>query len=461
MRRKILKWVFRFLFLALLVGIGILGTIVSSNIFETDNPPYFDWAHEVYVGSPYVVETLTLDSSRLVRALTSKAKRAYTKFDLFDEELTEKVDSFLARYQANEKEDVNALQDLKGEVENLLATLYAHIRSFNGRPLTQNDKEHYLALYRLRSIDREIVQMLLNRNVEALTFFQKPRNIPTGTGRWELLVQKPGSAHLYRYYEMVNSTDMLLEIVDSINDFFRFDKMHFVTFLECETASAPVYDRKNKNINICFEQFGFIEDTFYGELKSENEIASEILDVVHVVLLREFGHALLDIYDVAYSGKIEDAVDQLAVVLIAEAQDLEWDEIQKKVTVYAKALFRMHEFVEAGQGPPGSALQDFLEGNDTERGQNLLIFNDVYDNSALLGKQRFYSVLYMLTGFRADFFSPYLVINDYDRMFNKRHPDFYSHVFSTYMRTSNYWYNAMLPYFNYYSDYREEKDDEF
>ena len=95
-----------------------------------------------------------------------------------------------------------------------------------------------------------------------------------------------------------------------------------------------------------------------------------------------------------------------------------------------------------------SSLYDVEITSEELENQSILIFNDLYDNSALLGKQRFYSVLTMLTGYRAELFTPYQILNDIDYIDSSVYPYIGTDNALVYLRASNYWYNSMTPYFN-------------
>lgn len=427
MLKKYLKWI---LYLVILVVGGIVGINVS-------------------IENPYLYETLRLDKSLVVDALAHKDKIVYSEFDLYDAELTERIHSFIVSYSSVNPYSSEALLTLKREVEALMLPLSRYIRNLNGKKLEKKDKHYYLTLYRLRGIDREIVQKLLANKVEAVPFFQKIQYFPTGAGEWVLEIQRPEqNTYLGRYYNMVNSSDFMPKLISRVNELFAFDETHTITFFECGNTSLPVYDRKDKNINICYEQLELVDKLFQNEFKTENEISALIMDIISMVLLRELGRSFLDIYDIAYSGKIEDTIDQLAVVLIAEVFEFSWDEIQTTVMAYAKALFRIHELIEVKGENSLLAGQETLVTPLELESQSILLLNSTYDSAPLLGKQRFYHNLCMLIGYQSELYSPYIVLNESDREVNKVFLDWDPECTRNYLRASNYWYNSMQPYFN-------------
>ena len=305
MKKSVKKWLLRLFILIGLLAFSVLGVDIGDSIFTPENPLYYDHEIDEYVGSQYVVDTLRLDNSRIFDAMQSKAVALKTHYPLYDEALTKKVSDFLELYTPSAQNETAILIKMKSEVEELLDTIYRYIRGFDGKELTSEDKQHYLAVYRLREIDREITRQLLGAGIEEKTYFQKPALVKDGTGYWTLNIRKPESEHLTRYYILIQESNFIREIIERVNEIFSFGVVHTLTFLEGGKTYPPIYDRKTKNINIHYEEFEFIESIFRKDLKSRSEINRLIIDVVGMVCLREFGHAFLDIYDVPYSGKIE------------------------------------------------------------------------------------------------------------------------------------------------------------
>ena len=116
---------------------------------------------------------------------------------------------------------------------------------------------------------------------------------------------------------------------------------------------------------------------------------------------------------------------------------------------YAKALYRINELIESNEDTTIPALLDLNIAKTEIENQSILLLNDSYDNSFLLGKQRFYNFLNMLVGYQADTFSPYTRKNYYDEHFYEILPGMIFNSPRIYLRASNYWYNTLSPYFRY------------
>ncbi|MEE9594515.1 MAG: DUF4344 domain-containing metallopeptidase [Candidatus Hydrothermarchaeales archaeon] len=89
---------------------------------------------------------------------------------------------------------------------------------------------------------------------------------------------------------------------------------------ECGTINA-FYDPNEKFIAMCYELMKFIDDmgfNLYEDSKSQN---MHLLSNLFFIFNHEFGHALIDIYDLPALGREEDAADQLGVVASAGGSD--------------------------------------------------------------------------------------------------------------------------------------------
>ncbi len=88
-----------------------------------------------------------------------------------------------------------------------------------------------------------------------------------------------------------------------------------VVFGLCDEPNA-FYDPEERQIVMCYELFALFADVFADPEASEEEVGSNILGAAAFVFLHEVGHALSDILDLPITGKEEDAVDDLATLLL-------------------------------------------------------------------------------------------------------------------------------------------------
>jgi hypothetical protein len=103
------------------------------------------------------------------------------------------------------------------------------------------------------------------------------------------------------------------------------------------------YDRQNRTIVVCFELAEAILDDFgrTDPTRSLRLLAGRTLSVVHMVLLHEVGHALVERLNLPVLGREEDAADQFAVWVAMEEGDDENVYRETIVATYATALLSL------------------------------------------------------------------------------------------------------------------------
>ena len=109
----------------------------------------------------------------------------------------------------------------------------------------------------------------------------------------------------------------LQELAAEMNKVFALPQDLYLTVAECGEANA-FYDPNIKQIIMCTELVKNFEQAFAKEFKDKQEAAQAVDDATMFVFFHELGHAFVDIYDLPITGKEEDAVDQLAALIVAD-----------------------------------------------------------------------------------------------------------------------------------------------
>jgi hypothetical protein len=100
---------------------------------------------------------------------------------------------------------------------------------------------------------------------------------------------------------------------------------------ECGDANA-FYDPDTQTIELCYELLGYFVDIFSQQLDAQTDEEWEEVGVKSVAALifvfyHELGHALIDVLNLPITGREEDAVDQLATVMLLETWEGEDSEL--------------------------------------------------------------------------------------------------------------------------------------
>jgi hypothetical protein len=112
----------------------------------------------------------------------------------------------------------------------------------------------------------------------------------------------------------------LQETADALNKAFSLPQDIYIGFDNCEEANA-FYDPEKKKVTVCYELAADLYDAFKKDFKTDEQVDDAVTNATTFVFFHELGHALVDAYDLPITGREEDAVDQLSVLLLADGTD--------------------------------------------------------------------------------------------------------------------------------------------
>lgn len=91
-----------------------------------------------------------------------------------------------------------------------------------------------------------------------------------------------------------------------------------VVFTECEEANA-FYSPDQQSIFLCYQLMQALDGQFRSFLATEEAIAAAVWNTMLFVFYHEAGHSMIDMFDLPVTGWEEDAVDQLATLILLGA----------------------------------------------------------------------------------------------------------------------------------------------
>jgi hypothetical protein len=118
-------------------------------------------------------------------------------------------------------------------------------------------------------------------------------------------------------------TRMLEDTVQELNGVFALPSQVPVVFRECGDVNA-FYDPNEREISLCYELVEYYSGMFLSEDQTEEEAqegGEAVAGATLFTFFHELGHALIDLYDLPVTGREEDAVDQLATMILLEGGD--------------------------------------------------------------------------------------------------------------------------------------------
>jgi len=107
------------------------------------------------------------------------------------------------------------------------------------------------------------------------------------------------------------------EIADGLNTMVALPKDIYINMDSCGEANA-FYEPAGPQIKICYELLDQYEKEFKTISKNEKEVDAMVEDTLVQTLFHELGHCLIDVWELPATGREEDAVDQLATVLLLD-----------------------------------------------------------------------------------------------------------------------------------------------
>jgi hypothetical protein len=140
------------------------------------------------------------------------------------------------------------------------------------------------------------------------------------TGNFVVRYDKTENEDYLELETIFKETRLLEDTVKELNDVFALPAQVPVVFKECGDVNA-FYDPETREISLCWELVEYYSGLFLSEEQTEEEAeegGTAVAGATIFTFFHELGHALIDIYDLPVTGREEDAVDQLATMILLE-----------------------------------------------------------------------------------------------------------------------------------------------
>jgi len=124
--------------------------------------------------------------------------------------------------------------------------------------------------------------------------------------------QNPSYTEMNR---LIKNSGVFEDTAVFLNAILILQKDFPITFKECGFVNA-YYTFEGQEIVICDELLENFAQNFVYFVSSENELDKAVTDSTFFILFHELGHGLIDIYNLTYSGREEDVVDQLSTIVL-------------------------------------------------------------------------------------------------------------------------------------------------
>ena len=127
----------------------------------------------------------------------------------------------------------------------------------------------------------------------------------------------PNSEYEPTARQWLQDNELLDNEVEWLNENFRLPHDVSITAEECDEANA-FYDPSTKEVIICYELIDELYDMWLRYNEGDYEGADNfVYDVATETLYHELGHAVIDIYNLPYTGKQENVADQFTALVLS------------------------------------------------------------------------------------------------------------------------------------------------
>lgn len=140
------------------------------------------------------------------------------------------------------------------------------------------------------------------------------------TGNFVVRYEKTENEDYQELEAIFKETRLLEDTVQELDNVFALPAQVPVVFKECGDVNA-FYDPETREISLCWELVEYYAGMFLSEEQTEEEAqegGEAVAGATLFTFFHELGHALIDIYDLPVTGREEDAVDQLATMILLE-----------------------------------------------------------------------------------------------------------------------------------------------
>ena len=140
------------------------------------------------------------------------------------------------------------------------------------------------------------------------------------TGNFVVRYEKTDNEDYRELEAIFKETRLLEDTAKELDNVFALPAQVPVVFKECGDVNA-FYDPEAREIALCWELVEYYAGMFLSEEQTEEEAqegGEAVAGATIFTFFHELGHALIDIYDLPVTGREEDAVDQLATMILLE-----------------------------------------------------------------------------------------------------------------------------------------------
>lgn len=131
----------------------------------------------------------------------------------------------------------------------------------------------------------------------------------------------PNSPYEYTSARWLQDIEFLEYETEWLNENFRLPYNVTIEAVECDEANA-FYIPSEKKVQLCYEYIDNLDVLLQTirERESYEDLDNFVFDVTYSVLYHEVAHAILDVYDIPYTGLEENVADQFEALMLSRTE---------------------------------------------------------------------------------------------------------------------------------------------
>jgi hypothetical protein len=138
------------------------------------------------------------------------------------------------------------------------------------------------------------------------------------SGEMFVVYEDADSAEAVQGRALLTAANLLEALADDVNDMLLLPVDVPVTGQQCDEANA-FWSPSEQAMTICYEDAELSNRIF--EAAGDEDPVGSTLGAERATFYHELGHAVIDLYDLPFTGREEDVADQLAAVLLLQPDD--------------------------------------------------------------------------------------------------------------------------------------------
>ncbi len=148
--------------------------------------------------------------------------------------------------------------------------------------------------------------------------FAPPASAQTAAGGTISITYSPGmNEGSEELGNILRDAAIFEELAQGITETVNLPDDMLVKFRNCDTPNA-FYEAKSRQITMCYELMGLLAHNATNAGKDDEKVGEDMMFASIFFFYHEMGHALIHQLDLPITGKEEDAVDDMAALLLLE-----------------------------------------------------------------------------------------------------------------------------------------------